>query len=113
MPTFDIPDAAVEWLRFGARGMSSEAIFERMTGLPVGGGTRLRAPSDPSDLNRCLHLLRAVPEWQHRIAEMATVNDDWAGLVAVWPQLVALFDEEEPTGNAPRTWALMRKATGL
>lgn len=112
MPTFDIPDAAVKWLRTGERGMSSETIFQHMTGLPIPTLGHVRAPTDPSDLNRCLQLLRAVPEWEARLPEMATVNDEWAGLVAMWPQLVAMFDEELPSGKAPKTWALMRKATG-
>lgn len=115
MSTYELSAEAVKWLASGERGMSSEAIFERMTGMPVGssfGGRRGWAPADPDDLRRCLLLLDAVPEWKTRIAEMADVNRHWRALVAIWPVLVETFEREMRTTapNAPITYALMRQA---
>lgn len=92
--------------------MSSEAIFDRMTGIPVGHRDHLRTPSDPSDLRRCRALLEAVPEFAARLDEMATVSTQWAKLCAAWSGLCALMDEEAPKwrageGKCPRTWMMM------
>ena len=84
---------AIEWLRSGRRGISSEAIFEAMTGVPVG-GHRLTHPLDPSDLGRCRELLAAVPEFQRRLDEMREVSPQWRALVGHWDELCALQDEE-------------------
>ena len=111
-----LPPAAVRWLANGERGMSSEAIAERMTGVPVGRPPwpdYPRHPRDPDDLRRCRLLLEVVPEWEARLGEMADVSPEWAGLVERWAEVCALMDEEVPdwrttrTGRAPRTYRLM------
>jgi hypothetical protein len=115
--TFDIPDAAVTWLSVGERGTSSEAIFERMTGLPMA-NVRLRgaAPRDPADLRRCRLLLEAVPEWRARLGEMTSADGwGWDVLVPAWDDLCATMDADAPdwregSGNAPLTY---RKMTAL
>lgn len=105
----DIPDSAIEWLRRGERGVSSEAIFSHLTGVPIG-ARWMHPPSDPDDLRRCRLLLAQVPEFAARIGEMAGVSDQWARLVARWDELCALMDEEAPgmRGAAPRTFDLMQ-----
>lgn len=66
----NLPAGFVEWLRTGERGLSSEAIAEQMSGLPVGQGYGFsNHPSDPADLRRCRLLLDRVPEWQPRMSE--------------------------------------------
>lgn len=117
---FVVPSAALEWLRTGERGISSEVIFERLTGIPVQNGSRKDVPSDPDDLRRCRLLLDAVPEFGARLEEMADVSERWAKLVKVWNRLCAIMDEETAArerwrgegqhGPAPiwkRTWAAM------
>ncbi len=52
------------------------------------------APSDPSDLGRCLRLLELFPEWKSRMPEMATLNRGWASLIPQWDQISALMQEE-------------------
>lgn len=112
---FEIPAAAIEWLRSGERGTSSEAIFARMTGVPVGSPSfRSSPPGDPADLRRCRLLLECVPEWAGRLEEMTSVGPGWKRIVAYWNELCALMDAEAPTwrdasnpGRAPKTYALM------
>jgi len=111
---FDIPNAAVAWLRTGERGTSSQTIFEVMTGLPLTDGVFRRAvPFDPADFRRCRLLLEAVPEWRHRLGEMAAVGPRWSALIPRWDELCATMDAEAPewrdgVGDAPLTYRLIR-----
>lgn len=111
---FDIPDAAVEWLKTGERGVSTEAIFAHMTGFPLSDWpVHATGPSDPPDLRRCRLLLEAVPEFAARFAEMAALNERWAWLVPNWDRLCALMDTEAPQwrdgiGTCPLTFKEMR-----
>lgn len=109
----DVPDSAIEWLRNGERGSSSETIFYCLTQLPIKRWSSTY-PSDPDDLRRCRLLLDTVPEFRARLGEMAQVSQQWAALVAHWDELCALMDEEAPSGQCPKTYARMiqlRKVT--
>lgn len=112
--TLTLPAGATEWLRSGERGISSNAIFDHLTGLPVRGGWSPWTPSDPDDLRRCRLLLEAVPEFRSGLPRMAEVSAGWAALVARWDELCATMDAESPNwregrGSAPRTYALMQE----
>ncbi len=106
--------AAIEWHLHGEHGISSEAIFDRLSF----GGTSPRwnsnHPLDPSDFRRCELLLRAVPEFRSRLSEMAAESPVWAALVSRWQEIAALLEEEVPgvyegaNGSAVRTYALMK-----
>jgi hypothetical protein len=80
------------WLHGSDRGMSSETIFGIMTGKAVGEGS---TPLDRDDFGRCYRLLELFPEWRHRLQEVAAKHPDWAGLVACWPDLTALFEAKK------------------
>ena len=97
---FIVPAAAIEWLRAGERGMSSEAIFARLTGIPI--ESEKNHPHDADDLRRCRALLDAVPEFAARLGEMSDVSERWAKLVKVWPRLCAIMDEETAAREAWR-----------
>lgn len=103
----DIPDTAIAWLRHGERGISSEAIFAHLTGVPVG-NMGMSPPYDASDLRRCRLLLAAVPEFAARIDEMAQVSPQWARLVERWDEVCALMDAEAGTGTTRKTYALIQ-----
>jgi putative aminopeptidase FrvX len=83
----------VAWMLSGDTGISSEAIVSKMTGLPTRYGFMCE-PADPSDLGRCLRLLRKFPEWGARIGEMAEVSQRWSALVAHWDEIAAMMEEE-------------------
>lgn len=112
-----IPESAMQWLASGERGLSSNAIFTKMTGIKTAKCAFEEGffPLDPDGLTRCVKLLEAVPEFAPRIGEMADVSPEWAALVAHWDELVALLDSEVPGwrehrhGNASKTYARMRK----
>src|SRR5690606_32854600 len=90
-----------EWLASGERGLSSEAIVERLTGKRVTRYPSLRMgyPHDPSDLRRCMELLDAYPLARLAFPSMAEVSPVWAALVAVWDELEATLREEMAGGG--------------
>lgn len=103
------------WLLNGRVGMSSKAIYSHMTGLECEDGYSY--PIDPGDLNRCLLLLELIPEWQHRMPEMAMYGTHWAALTANWSEITGCFLNEVGLDwchgkRAPETYALMKKVMG-
>jgi len=113
--TVSLPAGASDWLRTGERGISSEAIFSHLTGIPVCGHWGLRPPADPDDLRRCRLLLEAVPAFAAELHRMAEVSEEWAALVERWDKICATMDREVPEwrerrGSAPETYAIMRAA---
>lgn len=81
-----------QWIVGEDTGISSIAIWSTMMGVQPEEG--FCAPSDPSDLGRCLRLLELVPEWKERISEMAIHGREWAALVSQWDELHQLMDDE-------------------
>lgn len=110
---------ANEWLRTGERGLSSEAIFSKLTGInilsphPLGNAPH---PYDPDDFQRCEKLLRAVPDFRARLNEMRKCSKEWNSLVENWDKIVTQFEKEVPgvfngdihNWSAPKTYLLMK-----
>lgn len=103
------------WQASSDTGSSSKDIAARMSGVTSPPG-RLgwSYPWDAADLGRCLRLLRIIPEWKPRMAEMATCGPVWAALVARWDEMERSMDDEagifwEKAKRAPVTGALMRQ----
>jgi len=99
------------WLAGGDTGTSSITIWSVMTGLPMPRDRRPDVPHDPADFGRCHRLLETFPAWRERLAEVADLHPSWAGLVAHWDELTALYLDELPSGKAPRLWQRMRDVT--
>jgi hypothetical protein len=102
------------WLAQGERGISSNAIVARLTGVNLdrwGRGTDI--PYDPSDFRRCEMLLREIPLARLAFPLMHDVSPRWARLVDAWDELVALGESEVPGmftgryGSAPLMYARM------
>lgn len=115
------PDA-VRWLACGQRGLSSESIFQYLTGIQVlkdhWQSEFPRTPSDPDDMRRCRLLLEQVPELEPLFRKrMASASKDWAALVQRWDEICAVMDKESPQwrdgkGSAPETYRLMKQVLG-
>ncbi|MDQ0854820.1 hypothetical protein QFZ79_002931 [Arthrobacter sp. V4I6] len=111
-----VPPGLTDWLMYGERGVSSEAIVGHLVYGKVRQG--FNDPSDPSDFRRCELLLRQVPLLRLEFPRMAEVSHRWAALVENWDKLAALLEEEVPDawgplgyrrgGQAPRTYKLMQ-----
>lgn len=111
-----------EWLELGERGISSNAIVTRLTGIHVGGGRSPFGtwPSDPSDFRRCELLLRSVPIARDFLHLMSDEGMQWEALVRTWDELVELGESEVPgcfnlggraSGSAPKLYARMKELT--
>jgi len=100
-----------DWLADGDVGLSSLAIYRNLVEIPAGLKTEPKTdhPHDPSDLFRCLKLLRIAPELDD--TKMSTVSSQWKALVDIWPELESTFSKEKAKGNKmPETYALMQSA---
>lgn len=118
-----LSQAAARWLANGERGVSSNTIFTKLTGVDALGGwsaDRASHPHDPADFRRCQLLLEQVPELQILFPRMAHVSQQWKALVEAWPTIVAAMDEEAPEWRkfgsgkkAPKAYNLIKAAIGL
>ena len=97
------------WLKDGDVGTSSGAIVTKLTGLNICKPDDMYAPSDPSDLIRCILLLTYVPEFKPRLVEMSDVSPQWKIIVDNWDELEMMVLEEQPTGRAPITYERMKE----
>lgn len=87
---------AMRWLAHGERGRASNTLFTHLVGLDALGDDRPDHPHDDASFRRCRLLLESVPECRGRIGEMARHSAHWAQLVAHWPHLCRIMDEEAP-----------------
>lgn len=107
----------VEWLANGERGISSDTMFTNLTGINAMRRSSQSHPYDPADLRRCRLLLERCPILLLRLHMMRDVSKEWAGLIDQWEVICSSMDDESPKwrdarGSAPKTYELMRKATG-
>jgi hypothetical protein len=111
--TIFLTEPMMEWLRNGERSISSETIFEVMTGISL---IRQRhcTPQDPSDFNRCYGLLLEVPEFRGRIKEVGETFPDWKPFTDNWDELEHLFEEElvREDGRAPKLYKRLHELNG-
>lgn len=104
----------IRWLLSSDTGLSSTAICAHMIGEKPEDDD-FSAPSDTSDLGRCLRLLDIFPEWKPRIHEMAVHGPDWAGLTKQWDTIVDLYYNEggvplAQRERSPETYKAMKLA---
>ncbi len=94
-----------EWIKSWDTGESSKTIWHYMMGRSY----RSCLPLDPDDFGRCYRLLKAFPEWRSRLPEMAHDMRSWAPMIAAWSDLERLYEEELPTGTAPKLYQAMQE----
>lgn len=68
-------------------------------------------PRDPDDFGRCYRLLKLIPNGVERLSEVASAYPAWARLVAAWPELTGLYEEEEPSGRSPKLYRRIKELT--
>lgn len=110
-PARAVPVEALAWVTSGDTGMSSQAIWAHMVGVPQEEDLA-DFPRDPADLGRCVRLLDKVPAWRLRMHEMAAYGPEWAALVRRWDELETLLRSEagpkiNRSKEALKTWDLM------
>lgn len=107
-PSVRQAQSPAHWLEGGDTGTSSITICRVLGG--IGDRTRVGWPFDPADFGRCYRLLKLFPAWCARMPEVATAypNTPWVPYVREWERMTALYEEELPSGTAPKLYALMQ-----
>ncbi len=104
------PGMGVEaWLASDDVGQSSRYLCGVLRGLTPDDRPH---PHDPADIGRCFRMLDAIPlreAMEHTPPNPQTVGPVWSRLIAAWGELERLYDEEMPTGRAPKLYARMRE----
>jgi hypothetical protein len=83
-----------DWLKSGDTGLSSRTIFATFTNrweVLQGGKDDARPPLDSDDFGRCHRLLLRYPGWKADLGRICEVCPGFGPLVAVWPELEAMF----------------------
>lgn len=93
-----------QWLSSWDTGESSKTIWHFMLGRTY----RSQLPRDPSDFGRCYRLLQAFPSWRGRLPEMAEQLRSWAPIIAAWPTLEKLYEDEMKSGECPKLYAALQ-----
>ena len=88
------------WLRCDDKGRSSEYLASVLCGF----SREFAYPHDPDDFGRCYRLLRAVPQAREKWDALKTLAEPWPTLAIHWEELEKFFEEEGPTGRAPRLY---------
>lgn len=95
-----------KWLRSDDTGSSSLYMAHILADGPM---DRHAFPWDPADFGRCYRFLRAVPEARKKLLLMRGTGAVWAAYVAHWDEMERLWEQESPTGKAPKLYALMQR----
>ena len=105
--TFAVAGSGIDaWRKTDSVGKSSDFMAATLGGA----GVRAYAhPHDPADFGRCVSLLEAAPELRSKLPKMAAQSKVWARLVGAWEELEALWDEESPSGAAPKLYKRMKE----
>jgi hypothetical protein len=100
----------LKWILGPDTGISSKTIWAVMMGaIEAGRPFGYDIPHDPDDFGRCYRLLEKFPEWKPRLKEVAEKFPEWGPMVREWDKMTALYEEELPTGEAPKLYSLMKK----
>jgi hypothetical protein len=107
-------DKILKWFATGRVGCSSKAMACCFADIPVHDKSH---PYDPDDLNRCLLLLKAVPEAREHMDKLKSLSETWSKLVDKWDEVEALFLDEvglnwSKGSRAEKTYKLMRYIQG-
>lgn len=102
-----------QWLVDGDTGLSSKALCSFFLTASNGGecASRLQAPSDPSDFNRCMKFLECLDKnnrWP-LISAIGGVTEGWEKVKEGWMFLVELYEIEKNQSTAPRLFAMMKQ----
>lgn len=107
-----LKEKILDWMVTGETGISSKTIACHLAGLPRPQFSC--HPLDPADFNRCLLLLKAVPELRPLLPRMSELSEVWASLVERWDEVEHSFVNEVGWNwsnghRAQRTYDLMKR----
>lgn len=99
------------WFAQGETGVSSETMAFTACGLKRDWSSH---PHDPADFNRCLKLIKTVPEIKGHMDKIAALSPTWKKLVDRWDEVEKCFIDEVGfdwcnAKRAPKTYELMKQ----
>ena len=76
-------------------GVSSKTIFSALSGNNIL-TSRPDVPHDADDFGRCYRLLKMIPAWRGRLAEVGKRYPEtaWPAMAAAWDELEGLYDSK-------------------
>jgi len=98
------------WLDNGERGISSETIFQTLSGRVIRKDKGCH-PHDPDDFKRCYMLLKAIPEWKNDLHKLKDLSMEWNNLVENWDVLTEMLEEQLSSKKDNGMYELMEKLT--
>ena len=106
----EIKLGVLNWLANGSVGASSKAMAFSIAGIEC---EEISHPYDPSDFNRCLMLLDAVPEARKHLDKVATLSLYWKAIIERFDEIEACFIDEvgldwTKGGSAKKTYGLIK-----
>lgn len=105
-PSLSEVQKAAFWWKNGERGLSSETIFNQLSGR--GASKNSYHPCDPDDFRRCYLLLKAIPEWKDRLVLLKSISQSWSNLVHHWDELTAMLEEMLAGKKSSKMYDLMQ-----
>jgi hypothetical protein len=106
----NMKDKILSWLATGEVGASSKCMAFTVLNLP----TDKSHPHDPDDFNRCLKLVRTIPEIKACFDQIAELSPSWSVIISNWTMIEANFIREagfdwSKSKSAMNTYKIMRK----
>lgn len=111
-PEKDEREKVIKWLFSGDTGASSKSLAAEFFGHRY---EHCYPPLDPSDLGRCLRLIKIAPSVRKCVDSLALKDDRWAKAAKVWDSIAEAMEEEvgidwSKGKKAPLTYNRMRRA---
>ena len=107
---YKLKEDILNWIAEGRGvGLSAQAMALSVTG----NFKQKNHPYDPSDFNRCLKLIKKIPEIEDNFDEVAKISGTWSKLIEHWSDIESCFLNEVGfdwcNGNrAPATYELIK-----
>ena len=105
-------DSIEAWLKGTDVGSSSKVLAMTLAGISthtIDLYNQKAHPYDPSDIGRCFRMLDRFPHLRDNLFLMNKVSPVWKKLVGRWDELRSLYDEEYPSGSAPKLYDLIQE----
>lgn len=105
----DLKTKILRWLSEGEVGLSSKAMAFTSLGMKA----NYDHPLDPSDFNRCLKLVKYIPEIKNHFPDISKLSKEWKAVIDNWDKIEKSFIDEVGFDwckaiSAPKTYELMK-----
>jgi hypothetical protein len=101
-----------EWIINGETGISSRTMWAALNGgfpEPPRISFHSNIPHDPADFRRCKQFVEQCRIDKDQLQKIKKQIPWWGPFIDAWDELVALYEEERPSGKAPRLYARMQE----